>query len=105
VHKYEDALKYFLKDGPVQLQEHPSIVPGWDTTPRLGDKAFILRNRSPELFYQHVSDVLRRSEHIPSEENLIFVKSWNEWAEGNYLEPDRKNGLAYLEAFRKAIFV
>jgi hypothetical protein len=105
VHKYKDASKYFLKDGPVKLQEHPSIITGWDTTPRLGRKAFILKNRTPDLFYQHVCDVVKRSEHIPIEENLIFIKSWNEWAEGNYLEPDRKNGIKYLEAFRNAIHV
>ena len=105
VHKYKDASKYFLKDGAIELREHPSIITGWDTTPRLGRKAFILTKRSPDLFYKHVSEVVKRSNHIPSDENLIFVKSWNEWAEGNYLEPDRKNGTEYLEAFKKAIYV
>ena len=34
----------------------------------------------------------------PSEEQIVLLKSWNEWAEGNYLEPDQLNGRRLLEA-------
>ena len=34
---------------------------------------------------------------------LLFIKSWNEWGEGNHLEPDLKYGLTYLEATKKAL--
>ena len=32
-----------------------------------------------------------------------MLKSWNEWAEGNYMEPDLKYGKGYIQALRKAI--
>jgi len=31
------------------------------------------------------------------------VKSWNEWAEGNHLEPDHRHGHGYLEVLRDAV--
>ena len=34
---------------------------------------------------------------------LIMLKSWNEWGEGNYMEPDIKYGRGYINALRKAI--
>jgi hypothetical protein len=31
------------------------------------------------------------------------LKSWNEWGEGNYMEPDLKYGKGYIKALRLAI--
>ena len=39
----------------------------------------------------------------PEQEQIIFLKSWNEWGEGNYMEPDLTHGRGYLEALRDAI--
>ena len=37
------------------------------------------------------------------EENLFFINAWNEWAEGNHLEPCVKWGRKYLEALKKSL--
>ncbi|MCK4664404.1 MAG: glycoside hydrolase family 99-like domain-containing protein [Bacteroidales bacterium] len=38
-----------------------------------------------------------------SEKKIIFIKSWNEWAEGNYLEPDLQWGARYLEVIKDVL--
>ena len=48
-------------------------------------------------------DALEAVKDKPSEEQIILLKSWNEWGEGNYMEPDFKYGHGYIEALRKAV--
>ena len=93
-------MKYFLKLGVSSENDIPVIVPNWDTTPRLGKKAVILHNSNPAFFRKHVKEALAKVSHKAFEHRIIFLKSWNEWAEGNYLEPDLKFGKAYLEVIR-----
>lgn len=99
-YQYKDAMKYFLKQENCPIDEYPSIVTNWDTTPRLGDNAVILYGCTPELFRQHVSEAIEKVIYKDFQHRILFVKSWNEWAEGNYLEPDRKYGRQFLEALR-----
>ena len=53
-----------------------------------------------ELSVKSIINIVRNK---PSEDQIVFLKSWNEWAEGNYMEPDLKFGRGYLEALLKAI--
>lgn len=98
VYSYRRAMSFFLHHGPAYMNEYPSIVPNWDSTPRLGSEGVVLHNSSPELFRIHVRQAIDKVMHKPFDRRVLFIKSWNEWAEGNYLEPDLKYGKAYLEA-------
>ena len=42
-------------------------------------------------------------EHRPRERRLLFLKAWNEWAEGNHLEPDLRSGTGFLQAVAAAL--
>jgi hypothetical protein len=63
----------------------------------------ILTDYTPEVFRVHVRNVLARVMHKPREHRIVFVKSWNEWAEGNYIEPDLKYGRAFLDVLKEEL--
>mgnify|MGYP001508557011 CR=1 len=47
--------------------------------------------------------ILNRIRNKSDEDKVVFLKSWNEWAEGNYIEPDLKWGKKYINALKEAI--
>jgi lipopolysaccharide biosynthesis protein len=85
------------RDFPV----YPCIFVSWDNTPRRGDNGIVFVNATPEVFESGLGDLVQSAQAKPYEDRLVFINAWNEWAEGNHLEPDLKHGLAYLEAVRR----
>lgn len=73
------------------------VVHAWDNTPRSGRNGVAYKNPDPELFRQVLGAAVKATANRPMDERLIFLKSWNEWAEGNHLEPDLRYGTAYLQ--------
>ncbi|MDJ0634984.1 MAG: glycoside hydrolase family 99-like domain-containing protein [Xenococcaceae cyanobacterium MO_188.B29] len=102
IYDYQDIVDYCFNK-PLDQIEFPLLLPNWDNTPRSEYDGVVLYNSNPELFRKMLRKALKQIEGRNFEHKVIFVKSWNEWAEGNYLEPDRKFGLAYLEAIKKEI--
>ncbi|MCC5947031.1 MAG: glycoside hydrolase family 99-like domain-containing protein [Nitriliruptoraceae bacterium] len=88
-----------------ELAVHPCVVPNWDNTPRSGDGGRVYLGSRPTLLEQQIRDTVTRIVHKPRSHRLLFIKSWNEWAEGNYLEPDRHHGRGWLEATRRGLRV
>ena len=81
----------------------PTIYSNWDTTPRLSYGGEVLMDAKPELFYNHVKSVIDLLKERPIDKRIVFLKSWNEWAEGNYVEPDMEYGEGRLMALQRAI--
>lgn len=83
---------------------HPCVFPNWDNTPRSGRRGVVALNTTPATFEQQLTTALRfEREREPREHRrLVMIKSWNEWAEGNCLEPDMRHGRGWLEAVRRA---
>jgi lipopolysaccharide biosynthesis protein len=81
---------------------HPCVLVGWDNTPRRGLNGIILVNSTPDRFGASLRHALTSVSALPPDQRLVFVNAWNEWAEGNHLEPDQRHGLAYLRAVAAA---
>lgn len=85
------------------IARHVRLLPNWDNTPRSGPNGLVLHGSTPELFQRQVQGAIRINASLPLERRIAFLKSWNEWAEGNYMEPDLRFGRGYLEALRAAV--
>jgi hypothetical protein len=56
------------------------------------------------LFHEHFKSIMQFVlNQKNNSHNIILLKSWNEWAEGNYLEPDSRWGAGYLIAIRDVL--
>lgn len=102
VYLYEDVVKA-LASQRLLPHEHPIVLPNWDNTPRTGPRGQVFLNSTPDSFRTHLQQALARIADRDPERRLLFLKSWNEWAEGNYLEPDTRYGQAYLKAIREIV--
>jgi len=93
---YKKAYPYF-SDVETDSKEYviPHIIPNWDHSPRSGKNALIYKKSSPELFEKHLEQVFNIVQK--KKQQFIFLKSWNEWGEGNYLEPDLRWGTEYID--------
>lgn len=100
---YEKAIEHFLLDECRKPNVYPCVIPNWDNTPRSGRRGLVLHGSTPELFRRHLRAVLSQIAHKPPEHRLLFIKSWNEWAEGNHLEPDLRYGRQYLDVLREEL--
>lgn len=97
---YKEAKRSFVGKEECSPNVYPTIIPNWDHTPRTGRNGLVFHNSTPELFSEHLQDIKEVLEHKQEKDRIVFIKSWNEWAEGNHMEPDLKYGFSYLEKLR-----
>jgi hypothetical protein len=111
--EYAEMVNRALGEASPEYPRIPCVCPGWDNSPRRKTGAFMFINSTPELYERWLGEVVRRQrERLPENgapgilpESLVFINAWNEWAEGNHLEPDQRWGRAYLEATKRALTV
>ena len=81
----------------------PTILSQWDRSPRAASYDGIYTGASPQAFEKHIKDALELIKDKTPEHQIIMLKSWNEWGEGNYVEPDQQFGHGWLDAINKAL--
>jgi hypothetical protein len=101
VHDFELIYNDFI---PKEYDEkvYPCITPNWDNTPRSGVRGMVFENNNPGIFHRQLKNMLEWSK-CNNSEKIVFIKAWNEWAEGNCLEPDLEWGLSYLNVVKRTL--
>lgn len=100
---YEEIMPILLRGNTPSWEDYPIVLPNWDNTPRAGMNGLVFANATPAMFQRLLRQAVERVQAKPAEHRLIFLKAWNEWAEGNYVEPDMRWGRKWLEAIREEL--
>jgi lipopolysaccharide biosynthesis protein len=103
VYEYAQLMRNMLSRHPAPYKRFPGIFPAWDNSARRATQGAIIKNSIPDLYEEWLTTLLRNFEPPTPDENLVFITAWNEWAEGNHLEPCQRWGRGYLEATRNAV--
>ena len=100
-HDFNKCFKLLVNEDAKKENVIPSLVAGYDRSPRAGRKAQIFYNFTPETWRKHIKDVFSYIKNKNDEHRLVILKSWNEWGESNYLEPDLKYGTSMLDVLKE----
>lgn len=100
---YPKVVKYFFAPEDNWENVFPTIMPQWDRTARVGKHEGVYDNATPKEFQKHIEDAIKVIEQKQDEHKILFLRSWNEWGEGNYVEPDEKYGHGWLEAIKDSL--
>jgi hypothetical protein len=100
---FADVVRNAYEDMPQGERYLPSVLAGWDNTPRSGVRGVVCEDFSPELLEVYLRKAVAQLADHPAEKKIVFLKAWNEWAEGNVVEPSLRHGHRALQAIRRAI--
>ena len=100
----QKRINKYLYDEYDKLENvYPTLLPCWDRSARSGKQARIYINSTPDVFREQLNSVLDLLNEKETEHKILFLQSWNEWAEGNYVEPDLKYGHGFLDVIKECI--
>ena len=104
VARYEGMVRRMLDKADADYVQFRCVAPGFDNTPRRSDAAVSLCDASPERYGDWLAECFARTlaKH-QGDGRIVFINAWNEWGEGNHLEPDMRFGRAFLEATQRAL--
>lgn len=101
---YGSLLKYAKCYVEPEFTKFRSLCPSWDNEARKPGASTSFHGSTPDKYERWLAYLIEHTRNYRTgDQKLIFVNAWNEWAEGAYLEPDRKFGYAYLAATYNAL--
>jgi lipopolysaccharide biosynthesis protein len=103
IFEYETLVNKSIQKKAPAYKQFPGITPMWDNSARRATGATIFHGSTPKLYGEWLRHILEKFKPFSKDENFIFINAWNEWAEGNHLEPCKKWGRKYLEETKYAL--
>jgi lipopolysaccharide biosynthesis protein len=104
VTEYQGMVENMLKKAEPNFKRFRCVTPSFDNSPRRSVNAAIFTNSTPGKFENWTREIVKRTMNEKlGDERIVFINAWNEWGEGNHLEPDMRWGTAYLEAVRNSL--
>ena len=102
---YYDYFEYIQKQIAVAFNKdvYPGITPMWDNSARRKIDPFILHDSTPDKYKIWLAHIKNQYPWKEMPESFLFINAWNEWAEGNHLEPCQKWGTSYLEVTKEIL--
>lgn len=102
-YSYQGVVRKVLQKAPTSERLFPCVFPNWDNSARRTNNVTVIQNDDADLYGRWLADAVQRVAALPTEEQLVFINAWNEWAEGCHLEPDQRHGRRFLEATRRVL--
>lgn len=86
--KYLKSFKKTLKNSLKKNTSYiPTLLSGWDNTPRYNRKGFLIEGDISSLLEKQLNILEHENKLKNKSSEIVLIKAWNEWAEGNVLEP------------------
>lgn len=101
---YDVLVRRMLENKNAEYRLFPGVCPDWDNNARKPGRGYGLYGSTPTKYGRWLQAAAEQAMSArSSDERLVFVNAWNEWAEGTYLEPDQHHGYAYLAETRRVL--
>jgi len=101
---YDDLATAMMAKPIASYLRFPCVTPCWDNSARRKTDAAVFINSTPDKYEEWLADAIQKPIVSKGDgQKIVFINAWNEWAEGNHLEPDQKWGHAYLQATLNAL--
>lgn len=100
---YKKYVQYMCTLPMPSYKRYPCVTPMWDNAARRKNNFMAFVGNTPQLYAKWLKYAIQNFKPFSEEENFVFINAWNEWAEGNHLEPCQKWGKEYLEKTKEVL--